>query len=310
MAQKKSLENKPLHTELAQSSFDVLIGGKLLSQNPGLQIAVEELMLSLPPETKDYLHLSTEEDFVDFCETHTVSKTLELFYRKIKAEVVSKVLKDLSTIKKSVSKSTVKSQVTKRPNPALLDIDKSIISHQLGLADWFQLEKVELKQKLIIYIDNSSSISFSRRVDMARSIAILLMSYKKLPSLRIFFFAETVKELIWNKESIEDFLHKYLSIKSSGYTDLSKALRHLQALYNKGHREITLFISDGVSSVGSKTLDLNFPSGKIHYLKLTGKSTVTSEELSKIIHLNKGKTVLIKSQTSLVKPLYQVIKRL
>jgi hypothetical protein len=267
-------------------------------------------MQSLPPETKSHTHIGSEEEFIDFCETHSVPKKVEIFYRETKEKFIQEVLREVKMIKKTIGDEKTTFQRSLRPNPLLLDLERTMVSHFLGTQEWIEKIKKNKTMALNIYIDNSSSISFSRRLDLARSLAILLTSFKKMPRLKVFFFAESIKELSWIEGSLEDFLKQYLSMRGAGYTDLSKALKHLEAQYRNGIKAKTIFISDGVSSVGSKQVNLHLPLGKIHYLKLSGRTTVIDEALMKVIKQNKGRTVHIKSGASLVKPLYQVIKRL
>jgi hypothetical protein len=278
--------------------------------NPLLTIAVEELLLSLPPETRDHVHFKAEEDFIDFCETHSVSRSIELKSREIKNQLLKEIFREMKKITKVISNKKIISKKTDKPVASILDVDSTLLSHNLKINEWFNFHEKEKQEKLNIYIDNSSSISFSKRLELAKNLALVLMSYKKPPHLKIYFFSESIKELEWKKGDWEDFIKNYLSIKSQGFTDIAKALRHLEQHQISMARTKTIFISDGVSSIGQKKIDIKLPQGMVYYLKLSGKKSQSSEELEKIIERNKGKTVIINSQTNMLKPLYQIIKRL
>jgi Mg-chelatase subunit ChlD len=310
LVKKKSQITNPLPLDHSTSSVDVLPSTKLSSQSPLLTIAVEELLLSLPPETRDHVHFKAEQDFIDFCETHSVTRSIELKSREIKNQLLKEIFRDIKKISKVISNKKVKSIKTEKPNALHLDLDSTLLSHNLKLNEWFQFHEKEKQEKLMIYIDNSSSISFSKRLELAKNLALVLMSYKKAPQLKIFFFSESIKELEWKKGDWEDFIKNYLSIKSQGFTDIGKALKHLEGQQSSMGRSKTIFISDGVSSIGQKKIHLKLPQGMVYYLKLSGKKSQSSEELEKIIELNRGKTVIINSQTNMLKPLYQIIKRL
>jgi Mg-chelatase subunit ChlD len=310
VAKKKSQLKKVDDKDSSLTSADLLPLSRMTSLSPQLSIAVEELLLSLPPETRDHVHFSSEEDFIDFCETHSVSRSIELKSREIKKQLLKEIFREIKNVSKIISNNKIISVKTEKPIATSLDLDSTLLSYNLKLNEWFNHKTIEKQERLNFYIDNSSSISFSKRLELAKNLALVLMSYKKAPQLKIYFFSESIKELDWKKGDWEDFLKQYLSIKSQGFTDIAKALRHLESKQISSGKTKTIFISDGVSSIGQKRINIKLPQGKVHYLKLSGKKSQTSEDLERIIEQNKGKTVIINSKMSMLKPLYQIIKRL
>jgi Mg-chelatase subunit ChlD len=310
MVKKKSKVRENQVNDSFESSVHLLPSGKFHSINPHLTIAVEELLLSLPPETRDHVHFNSEEDFIDFCETHSVTRSIELKSREMKDQLLKDILREIKNVSKVISNKKITSVKTNKPIATSLDLDSTLLSHNLNLNEWFHFNTIEKQERLNFYIDNSSSISFSKRLELAKNLALVLMSYRITPKLKIYFFSETIKELEWKNGDWEDFIKKYLAIKSQGFTDIAKALRHLETKQLSMGKSKTIFISDGVSSVGSKNIHMKLPQGRVHYLKLAGKKSKTSEELEKIIEYNKGKTVIINSKMGMLKPMYQIIKRL
>lgn len=266
-------------------------------------------MQSSPLEIANQVHIENEFDFIDFCETNQVPKKIDLHYRKLKDELIDALLLEVSRMKKMIGKKKIISEISMKPNSSLIDHERSIISHELGENNWYQFQDHYKKEKFFLLIDNSASMSFARRLDIARSLAILLSSFHSLPQMKVLLFAENIKEIDLDKVKLSEFLRDYLSIKSNGFTDFNRALtKFSQYLNRQGGKG--LIISDGVSSVGTKQIGLNFPAGRVHYIKLGSKSTEIDQKLKNALYQSRGQVLELKPQMSLLKPLYQIIKRL
>lgn len=272
-------------------------------------MAVEELLQSSPLEIADHVHFENEFDFIDFCETNQIPKKIDLMYRKLKDDLIEALLVEVNQIRKIIGKKKIISEIVTRPEASLVDSERSLISHELGENNWYQFKANYKKEKLFFLIDNSASMSFARRLDIARSLAILLSSFHNLPQMKVILFSESMKEVDLQKVNLAEFLRDYLSIKSTGFTDFSKALlqfsHYLKTQGGKG-----LIISDGVSSVGTKQMKLSFPPGRVHYIKLGSKVTEIDQKLKNSLYQSQGQVLELKPQVSLLKPLYQIIKRL
>lgn len=274
-----------------------------------MQIAVEELLQSIPPEIADNIQLETECDFIDFCETNSVNKKIDLAYKNLKRDLINDLLNEVSNIRKVIGKRKLISEISNRPDASVLDCERTLISHELGENNWYQFKTNYKKEKLTFLIDNSASMNFSRRLDIARSLAIILSSFYNLPQMKLMIFSEGVKEVDLHKIDLKVFLTEYLTVKSNGFTDFSKALvqfsQHLKLNGGKG-----LIISDGVSSVGTKLPAMTFSRGRVHYIKLGNKTTEVDQKLKNALYQSCGQVLELKSQVSLLKPLYQIMKRL
>lgn len=266
-------------------------------------------MQSTPLEIADHVHFESEFDFIDFCETNQVPKKIDLLYRKLKDDLIEALLIEVSQIKKMIGKKKIVSEIVMKPEASLIDSERSLISHELGENNWYQFTTHYKKEKIFFLIDNSASMSFGRRLDIARSLAILLSSFHNLPQMKVILFSESLKEVDLDKVNLQEFLRDYLSIKSTGFTDFSKALMQFSH-YLKTQGGKGLIISDGVSSVGSKHLKLAFPPGRVHYIKLGSKVTEIDQKLKNSLYQSQGQVLELKPQISLLKPLYQIIKRL
>lgn len=285
------------------------MGGKSIKDSL-LQPTVEDLLLTSPLEIKNQIHIDTEADFIDFCETHDVPKSIELKSRQLKNEYINLILQELKLVKPMIKKISKSSEKIARPNPLTLDLERSLIHHLMGVEDWYHVVEKNKANTLVFLIDNSNSISFFRRLDIAKTLGLILKSFATKPRIKILLFAEKVKEFELKDNNLEEILKEYLTIKSAGFTDFSYALEKLETYQNTYKNSHGIIISDGVSSVGRKQKKLNFKPGKVHYLKIGNKKSPLDEILKEELEAKKGQIVTINSDLSLSKPIYQIIKRL
>ncbi len=266
--------------------------------------------MTSPLEIRNQIHLENEADFIDFCETHPVPKQIDLKSRELKNEYIDLILQELKLVKPLIKKQTSIIEKTNRPHYQRLEFEKSLVHQLMGLDDWFEKVTRKKNQNLIFLIDNSNSISFFRKLDIAKSLGLILKSYEHKPKIKILLFSERVKEFELKDSNLESILKDYLAVKSAGFTDFSGALMKLEDLLRNYKNSHGIIISDGISSVGKKMPSLNFKNGKVHYMKLGNKKSPVDEALASEVHHKKGQLIEINSNTSLFKPIYQIIKRL
>lgn len=271
---------------------------------------MDELLLSSPLELREHFRIETNNDLVDFCETNQVPKNLEKKYFDCKKDIINDLLYRLKRTKKTIDKYTFKSSPTYNPTVLNLDIIPSLISHKLNLNEWYLFKKNNKTTDLVFLIDNSASIHFSKRFDIAKSMGEILLSFYEVPRVKIILFSEKTKIYDLNKINIESFIKDYLSFKSSGYTDFNSALMELNNLQKNNPKLKAIIISDGISSVGKKMAKVDFLIGKIHYLKIGDKKSIVNDILEDEVKSKNGRIINIYNNKNLTKSLYQIIKRI